>query len=359
MTEITDNLELSSKRLKIAITGGTGFVGSALARHLVADGHRVVLISRCVISRCAPRCAAENRLKPEYQTPRPHSQILKNTRGSSAGSFEVCPVGMDDPARLCDAFAGCDAVAHLAGINRQRGTQTYQRVHVEGTANVVVAAKRAGVRRIAMLSFLRARPNCGSAYHESKWAAEEIVRNSGIPFTILKSGVIFGRGDHLLDHLSHALHTLPLFATVGLRQPPLRPIAVRDVAEILRAALVEERLTNQTVAVLGPETLTMRQLVKRVANACGRNAILFPMPVAFHRLLGVLGEAMMKVPLVSRAQVRMLAEGLCEPAPLPIDGLPQDLAPTTPFSIDEIQRGLPEPGPFRCSDFAGFTEATS
>jgi NADH dehydrogenase len=279
--------------------------------------------------------------------------------GLPLGQLEFFPIGLDDPDRLCRAFAGYDAVAHLAGINRERGSQTYQHVHVEGTANVVVAAKRAGVRRIAMLSFLRARPDCGSAYHESKWAAEQIVLNCGIPHTILKSGVIFGRGDHLLDHLSHALFTLPLFATVGLHQPPLRPIAVCDVAEILRAALVDERLTNQTVAVLGPETLTMRQVVKRVAAACGRRAFVFPMPVALHGLLGVMVEAVMKVPLMSRAQVRMLAEGLCQPAPTPIEDLPGDLAPTTPFSIEEIHRGLPDPGPFRRSHFACFREMTS
>ena len=58
--------------------------------------------------------------------------------------------------------------------------------------------------KIIYLSFLRARPACGSRYHESKWAAEELVRGSGIDHTILKSGVIYGRGDHLLDHVSRA-----------------------------------------------------------------------------------------------------------------------------------------------------------
>ena len=111
-------------------------------------------------------------------------------------------------ASLTRAFAGCDTVAHLAGINREIGEQTYQRVHIEGTANVIAAARAAGVRRIVMLSFLRARPDCGSPYHESKWEAEEMIRASGLQFTIVKAGVIYGRGDHLLDHLSHALFTL-------------------------------------------------------------------------------------------------------------------------------------------------------
>ena len=77
------------------------------------------------------------------------------------------------------------------------------------------AAKAAGVKQIILLSFLRARPNCGSPYHESKWEAEEIVRKSGLDYTIFKSGVIYGKGDHMLDHLSHAFHTFPFFAFIG------------------------------------------------------------------------------------------------------------------------------------------------
>src|SRR5207249_10268063 len=90
-------------------------------------------------------------------------------RSSSPSALKV---GLSDPAALAQAFAGCDAVAHCAGINREIGSQTFQRVHIEGTRNLVEAVRGAGVRKIALMSFLRARPNCGSAYHESKWSAE-------------------------------------------------------------------------------------------------------------------------------------------------------------------------------------------
>ncbi len=294
-------------RKRIAITGGTGFVGRHFAELLRERGHEAVVLSR--------------------------------RTGGDVGDMEA----------MARTFAGCDAVAHLAGINRELGEQTYRLVHVDGARNVVEAARRAGVTRIALLSFLRARPGCGSPYHESKFAAEEIVRNSGLKSTILKSGVIYGRGDHLLDHLAHALHTLPLFATVGRRQPPLRPTAVGDLANILFAALVEDRLIDQTVAVLGPEVLTMREVVTRVGEAIGRRARIFALPVAFHRVLAWVTEATMNVPLVSRAQVRMLAEGLCDAAP-PCDELPDDLKPGTRFTVESIRRGLPPPGRFGCRD---------
>lgn len=85
-------------------------------------------------------------------------------------------MGLDGEAAWAQAFKDCDAVAHCAGINREIGGHSYDVVHVQGTTNVVRAAREAAVSRLALLSFLRARPGCRSAYHESKWAAEEIVR---------------------------------------------------------------------------------------------------------------------------------------------------------------------------------------
>ena len=159
--------------MRTAITGGTGFVGRHLAERY--DPSEVVLVSR------------------------------------RSG------VAVDDVDALAAAFAGCDAIAHCAGINREIGEQSYDRVHVRGTAAVIEAARRAGVTKIVMLSFLRARPGTGSAYHQSKWEAEEMIRESGLDHTILKAGMIYGRGDHLVDHLSRTVQTLPLFASVGLR----------------------------------------------------------------------------------------------------------------------------------------------
>ena len=92
------------------------------------------------------------------------------------------------------------------------------------------------------MSFLRARPDCDSPYHESKWEAEEIVRNSGVDYTVIKAGIVYGRGDHMLDHLSHALHTFPIFGLVGLKEKSIRPLAVEDLVHVMRAALVDKRI---------------------------------------------------------------------------------------------------------------------
>jgi nucleoside-diphosphate-sugar epimerase len=309
--------------MKIAITGGLGFIGNCLAETLAAAGHQIVLVTRPDGKHCG----------------------RESFRG--AATFAI---GLGDEEKLAEAFAGCDAVAHCAGINREIGSQTYDKVHVAGTKNVVNAARKAGARKIVFVSFLRARPGCGSPYHESKWAAEEMIRGSGLDYTVLKPGVIYGRGDHMLDHLSHAFYTFPIFALVGMKDQLIRPTAVEDIARILRAALVEGRLSRQTVAVTGPEELTLRAAVERVAGVVNRRPWMFRLPLFFHYAFGWLLERLMRTPLVALAQVRILSEGIVEPLP-PCAFMPDDLAPRQAFTGEQIRRGLPAPGAFGLSDF--------
>jgi len=307
--------------MRIAITGGTGFIGRHLAQRLAAEGHEVVLLAR----------------------------TDRSKEANSAPRMRFVAGDLSDVTVLAEAFSGCNAVAHCAGINREVGAQTYQRVHVEATRNVVAAAKQAGVSKIVLMSFLRARGDCGSPYHESKWAAEEIVRSSGLDYTIIRAGVVYGRGDHMLDHLSHALYTFPLFAMVGFKEKGIRPLAIEDLVVILRAAIIDGRMKRQTIAVTGAEELKLSEAVRRVARVTGRSIRMVRAPVWFHYVLARVCEWTMTVPLVARAQVRILSEGVTEPA-LPCDSLPYDLMPTRKFTDEQIRNGLPEPGPFGFRD---------
>jgi len=305
--------------MRIAITGGSGFVGGRLARTLLAEGHDVVVIAR---------------------GRDPHGEDLKS---------RLVAASVEDEPALRRAFAGCDAVAHCAGINLERGRQTYRNVHVLGTQAVVSAARAAGVRKVVLLSFLRARPACGSGYHESKWAAEEIVRGSGLDYAILKPGVIYGRGDHMLDHLSHGLHTIPVFGLVGFRDREIAPLAVEDAVRVLKSALTTGALSRKTVSMIGPERLALGDAVRRVASVVGARPLYVRLPVWVHSLMALALERVMRIPLVSKAQVRILSEGVVEPAG-PCEALPPELAPTTRFTEEQIRRGLPPPGPFGVAD---------
>lgn len=295
--------------MKIAVTGGSGFVGKWLVESLRGVGHEVVSVARGT--------------RPGVSSPR-----VVHFKADVA-----------DPCSLREAFAGCDAVVHLAGINRSSGNQTFERVHIQGTRNVVEAARAAGATKLVTLSFLRARPNCGSRYHETKWDSERIVSGSGLDYTILKAGVIFGPGDAMLTNIWRAIRFLPFFATVGFREGTVRPVWVGDVVSILIAAATGDTLANRTVSVVGPEEFPLSVAVRRVARAKNRWVLIAPLPVWCHHAIGWLGERSMRKPIISVAQVRMLAEGISEPLPGG-DPFPEGLLPTTRLETKTILQSI-------------------
>ena len=290
--------------MRIAITGGTGFVGSHLASRL--DPADTVIVSRRT------------------------------------------GIDIDNIDALAAAFAGCDVVVHAAGINREIGDQTFQRVHVEGTRTMLEAAHRAGVKRIVMVSFLRARPNSGSGYHETKWAAEELIRKSGIDHTILKASMMYGRGDHMVDHVSRALKTWPVFGTVGFKDRTVRPIPIDDFVDVLIVA-ADGRIPESTVAVMGAEELPLADAVRRVARVAGKKPLFVALPVWSIRVLAQITEWAMVVPLVAKAQAQMLAEGVSEPAPWAPE-VPIEVRPSHAFTDESIREALPDEGPFGWHD---------
>ena len=301
--------------MKIAITGGTGFIGRHLARDLISRGHEVVVISRGLYSR--------------------NMQQVEET------SFVALDINNTD--KLTEAFRGCDAVAHCAGTSVQDGRQTFQQLHVNGARSAVTAAERAGVKKFVLVSYLTVRPNVNSEYHTTKWQGEEIVRASKLNYTILKAGLVYGQGDHLLNNLSNLFRKMPVFATVGIKEKTVRLVAIEDLVAVIRASLLDEnRLSRQTVAVIGPEEFPFSTAARRIAKAMRRPfLIVLPFPVLFQRILAWFSERFMPKPLITKAQVQMLADGISKPLP-DSQMTPDDLVPKILFTEDQIKKGLPK-----------------
>lgn len=301
--------------MKIAITGGTGFIGRHLARDLIQHGHEVIVIARGLYRR--------------------------NTQLIEGATFIALDANNTD--KLQEAFRGCDAVAHCAGASVEDGNQTFQKLHVEGTQSAVNSAERAGVKKFVLVSYLTVRPNVNSAYHTTKWQGEEIVRASKLNYTILKAGLIYGQGDHLLNNLSNLFRKMPIFATVGIKEKAVRLIAVEDLVTVIRACLVDvNRLSRQTVAVLGPEEFPFSTAARRISKAMGKPfLIVLPFPVIFQRVLAWFSERFMRKPLITKSQVQMLADGISKPQADSVM-LPDDLAPKILFSEEQIRKGLPK-----------------
>jgi uncharacterized protein YbjT (DUF2867 family)/membrane protease YdiL (CAAX protease family) len=182
------------------------------------------------------------------------------------------------------------------------------------------------------ISVVVARPASGLPYHDTKWKGEAIVRDSGLDWTILRPGVIYGDGDDMLSHLSLMIRTAGVFPIVGDGTAPMRPVDARDVARAVIAAL-QRTSSGKTYDIVGPERLTLREVVSRVAASMKLPVSIWKTPVSVMRLPVRVMEATMRQPLSTRAQLAMLAEGL--------DGNPtparEDLGLVTrPFTVERI-----------------------
>ncbi|HZE99170.1 MAG TPA: NAD-dependent epimerase/dehydratase family protein [Planctomycetota bacterium] len=271
---------------EIAVVGGSGFLGRHVSAALQEAGWTVRILSRRT----------------------------------------GCDARRIDPA----ALRGCDAVVNLAGIKREQGEQTFQAVHVDLVARLIEAMKTAGVRRLVHISVVVARSDPKLPYHDTKWQGEELVRKSGLDWTILRPGVIYGVGDDLLAHLSLMLRIAPVFPIVNDGRSPMRPVHAGDVARGVVAALQRPASALKTIEVVGPERLELRDVIRRVAAALGLPAWIWPTPVALMRIPVSVMEATMTQPLSTRAQLAMLGEGLDgDPGPARAE-LGLETAPFTP-----------------------------
>ena len=296
--------------MRIAITGGTGFLGRHLADTLLQQGHQVVLLARGLNPGAA---AYENR-----------EQV------------SVLKIPLAQTLDIVSAIKGCDAVIHCAGINREKGEQTFQAVHIDGTRNLLSAMRQVQVKRLIHISFLRARPQIDSPYHVSKWQSEEMVRNSGLNYTIFRPGVIYGQGDQFLTNLKRTLNNLPFFGLVGFTKQAISPLFVDDFTSVLAACIPHEQSYGRTYAIVGPEQLTLAEIVDLTADTIDIIPQKIPLPLFFHRISGLLMELLMADPLITSAQVTMLSESLSETA-LPCDELPAEFQPKSKFLTRQLK----------------------
>lgn len=229
---------------RVFVTGATGFVGRAVIQALRAEGYVV---------RCLVRRGSEPHLRGLGGIERVEGDVLVR-RG------------------LPEDIAGCDAVVHLVGIIREvpAAGVTFEKVHVEGTRNVLEAAVSAGVRRYLHMSALGTRPEAVSRYHRTKWAAEEMVRTSPLHWTIFRPSVVYGRGDGLVSLLARMIRRLPVVPVIGTGTERLQPIPVEQVAEGFARALVTPASEKQIYEVAGPDRVTMVELLDLIGAALGR-----------------------------------------------------------------------------------------
>lgn len=230
-------------------------------------------------------------------------EILRELRAAGA---KARPVGRG--AALREALAGADAVIHLVGIIHERGANTFQAAHVEMTRAVLAAATAAGVRRYLHMSALGTRAGARSRYHQTKWGAEELVRQSGLAWTIFRPSLIYGVQDKAINALATAARRLPAVPVLGDGRSKIQPVAVEQVARCFVAALRCEAAVGQVYELCGPVALTWDELNDQLLAALGRRKPKLHLPMALARPVAAVLEQVLQEPPFTRDQLLMLAE---------------------------------------------------
>jgi NADH dehydrogenase len=274
--------------MKVLLTGATGFVGREVLGQLHRAGHEVRSIARNL------KTAAD-------QLPQPCS-VTEFHRGD-----------VTDLRSLSGAARGCDAVIHLVGIISEFGRVTYERLHVEATRHVLATAQAEGVKRFLHMSALGTRANANARYHQTKWAAEEIVRWSGLDFTIFRPSLIYGPKDHFVNQFERMSRWLPFLPVMGTGSNLMQPVAVETVACCFVGALDRAETVGQTYDVCGPERLTFVQILDTILKVTGRRRFKLHIPLPLARMQAavlerVMGSIINRPPPFNRDQLLMLQE---------------------------------------------------
>ncbi|MGA6993588.1 MAG: complex I NDUFA9 subunit family protein [Candidatus Deferrimicrobiaceae bacterium] len=230
---------------EVLVTGGTGFLGRHVCRALIARGY---------LPRLLVRVGSEGRIPEDIRR---------------AG--RVTPGDVTNREFVEMAAQSTEAIVHLAGIIREFPEEgvTFEKVHVESTRHVVHAAKLWGIPRIVHVSALGAAPGGPGNYFDSKGRAEEIVRRSGLAWTILRPSGIFGPGDRFLTELGRTVRRAPVLPVPGDGKFLLQPVFVGDVVKGIVDCLTRPDTEMRVFDVVGPERFTYEDLVDRMAAAAG------------------------------------------------------------------------------------------
>ncbi|MHB1606213.1 MAG: complex I NDUFA9 subunit family protein [Leptospirales bacterium] len=266
--------------MNAVLTGGTGFIGKAILEQWSGEGDDGWI--RCV-----------SRKPPVRALPQGATWF----RGT-----------VSEPGSLARSFEGADVLVHLAGILAETENQTYENVHVEGTRNVLLAARAAGIRRILYLSAIGASADAASRYHRTKFAAEELLKGSGMDITIFRPSVVFGPGDRFLSlfvSMARRIRVLPL---IGNGTSRIHPVFVRDLARSILSSLVGSGSSGRTFGIGGPRIYRYRELMTAIAVSLNIRAWVLPQPVGLLNVVAGLQEALLPAPFLTREMILMAQE---------------------------------------------------
>lgn len=250
----------------ILVTGATGFIGRALIRHLSTTGQQVRVL-----------------LRPSPQSPR----IPKGV------PVEVAVVSLNDERGVRAALRGVDHIYHLASASTLGRRGNLLATDIEGTRTLAQAARDAGIQRFIYLSHIGADRASAFPIQKAKGIAEEHIRRSGVPYTIIRSSVLFGPEDRFTNNLAGIMRVVPfIFPIPSDGRSLIQPLWVEDLVTCLVWTLDNPETINQTYEVGGGEYFTLRQVLETLMDVTRRRRLLVPLPVPWMRALLVMIDSL-------------------------------------------------------------------
>lgn len=245
----------------ILVTGGTGFIGRALVRQLVAAGYPVRTL-----------------IRPSPLTPRLPRGV----------PVEVAVSSLGDVRGLRAALRDVDVIYHLASAEGQGSRANLLAADIQGTQNLARVAAETGVKHIFYVSHLDADRASAFPVLKAKGIAEEHVRRSGVPYTVFRTSVVFGPEDRFTTTLARLIRLAPGILPLPYGGETLiQPLWVEDLVTCLMWALESPEAANKTYAIGGSEFFSMRQIVEIVMAITRRTRWIVPLPMPVLRPLVV------------------------------------------------------------------------
>tara|TARA_B100001250_G_scaffold69254_1_gene55579 strand:+ start:315 stop:1271 length:957 start_codon:yes stop_codon:yes gene_type:complete len=276
---------------KIAILGGTGFVGQSLCNRLSEDGYELKVPTR-------------NR---EYS--REDLILLPN--------LELIETDIHNPKNLKKLLVDCDAVINLIGIlnEKENNGKGFKKVHVELIKNLISACEINGIRRILQLSALNADTKNGKSFYlKTKGEAEELLRSNSaeIEITIFRPSVIFGRKDSFFNRFAKLLKISPLFFPLACHKTKFSPIYILDLVEMMTNTIKDPESYNKTYQVCGPKTYTLKDLVSYTSKTLGLKCLIIPLNNVFSRIQAKIFDFLPGKPFSTDNYLSAQTDSICE-----------------------------------------------
>src|SRR2546423_6401482 len=264
----------------ILITGATGYIGRHLVSRLVDQG---------------PRCLGRNSSRAASILP--------------ADKVELVEGDTTQPASLGAAVQVFDTIVHAAFITadqKQSAGNSYEKTNVQGTANLIKAAKNAGVKRIIEISGLGPKPDKPGSYMQGRYLSEKMLKEGGVDWTIIQPSVLFGKNAPFVKGLADLIRTAPVVPLIGGGKIMFQPIWVEDVVTVIIKVLEDpEHTTKRTYTIGGPEYYSFSQIIDVLLKTIHKQRFKAPAPIPFVAIGAAVMEAVLPHPPITKAAMTL------------------------------------------------------